>query len=420
MAVRAGGGRERYLVKSAFNSAASLVPAYPYPTAGLDLAFVVGRYLVNGTPYFDLPSMITGVGGTFTRATSATYFDSTGTLQTAASGVPRIGIVPGLTTRPGYLAEEARTNLIVRSEEFDNANWPKTTVTVTADATTAPDGTISADLLTATGADSNIAQVSITAIAATAYTFSVYMRASSAQTVSIFLTDGGGGSGNTSAICNVTTSWQRFTVTRTTSALTTLISAQIGGAGTFSTGEAVFAWGGQVEQGAFASSYIKTIAAPVARNADILSIPTTGWYNASAGSFYAEFLSFDATSTIQRPFSASNGTTANLHEQIFNGTGNSTVAQLVSGATRVAGGVGGQTPANAINKFAHGADASGVTSAANGNTFSALVSSDTMPTITTLHIGNRVDGLRPMNGFIHRIFYLPTRQADAVIQGWTV
>jgi len=382
---------------------------------------VANAYGVNSSTYSGIPALVAALGGTYTRATSATYFDSAGTLQTAAAGVPRIGTVPGLTTRLGYLAEEARTNLALRSQAFATAPWGSGgTVTVTTGATTAPDGTATADLLTALAADSNCTQPNITATAATAYTFSVYMRAASPQTVSLFIIDGGGGSGNTNVSCSVTTSWQRFTVTRTTSALTTLISAQIGGASTFSTGEAVFAWGAQVEQGSFATSYVATTTAAVPRNADVLSLPTTGWYSASAGSWYAEFLSFDGTSAGQRPFSASNGTTANLNELIFNGTTTSTVAQLVSGVTRTSGGIGGQTPVNAINKFAHGADASGVTSAANGNAFSALVSADTMPTITTLHIGNRFDGVRPMNGLVHRIFYLPTRQADAVIQGWTV
>ncbi len=40
-----------------------------------------------------------------------------------------------------------RTNQLLRSEEFDNASWAKTQVTVTADAIAAPDGTSTADTL---------------------------------------------------------------------------------------------------------------------------------------------------------------------------------------------------------------------------------------------------------------------------------
>ena len=369
--------------------------------------------------YSTLPDFITGIGGTFTRASTATYFDSTGTLQTAASGVPRIGQLPGLTTRMGYLAEETRTNIVLRSEEFDNAQWGKVTTTVTANATTAPDGNLTADLLTATGADSSVGQIISGITAGSTYTFSVYLRAAIPQTVSIFMVDGGGGTGQTSVVCSVTTSWQRFIVTRTTSALTTTATVQIGGATTFATGEAVFSWGAQLELGASATSYIPTTTVAVARAADMLSLPTTGWYSASAGTWFVEFLSMDGTSTVQRPFSASDGTTTNLNELILNGATTSTVSQLVAGGTRTSGGLAGQTPVNAINKFAYGADAAGVTSAANGNVFSALVSAGTMPTITNLHIGNRFDGIRPMNGFIYRLFYIPSRESNATIQALT-
>ena len=38
-------------------------------------------------------------------------------------------------------------NLLQYSEQFDNAAWTKTNSTITANATTAPDGTLSADII---------------------------------------------------------------------------------------------------------------------------------------------------------------------------------------------------------------------------------------------------------------------------------
>jgi len=49
---------------------------------------------------------------TFARATTATYFDNTGTLQTAASGAARFDYDPVALTPRGLLIEEARTNAI--------------------------------------------------------------------------------------------------------------------------------------------------------------------------------------------------------------------------------------------------------------------------------------------------------------------
>ena len=60
---------------------------------------------------------------TFTRASTATYYD-------------------------GKTHTKAEENLQVYSEEFDNSAWFKSNITVTANNTTAPDGTTTADLLT--------------------------------------------------------------------------------------------------------------------------------------------------------------------------------------------------------------------------------------------------------------------------------
>lgn len=48
---------------------------------------------------------------------------------------------------PSLLLEGTSTNLQIRSEEFDNAAWTKTNITVTANDTISPDGTESADKL---------------------------------------------------------------------------------------------------------------------------------------------------------------------------------------------------------------------------------------------------------------------------------
>lgn len=86
----------------------------PYPDASLYLDF-----LTMSANFMD--SRIT-----FSRGTNATLVDSTG----------RITYAPA--------------NLLVRSQEFDNAAWQKNNATITADATTSPDGTVDADKLVET------------------------------------------------------------------------------------------------------------------------------------------------------------------------------------------------------------------------------------------------------------------------------
>jgi hypothetical protein len=45
----------------------------------------------------------------------------------------------------GKTVAKAEENLFLYSQDFDSAAWPKTSATVTANSTTAPDGTATAD-----------------------------------------------------------------------------------------------------------------------------------------------------------------------------------------------------------------------------------------------------------------------------------
>ena len=82
---------------------------------------------------------------TFSRTSTATYYDQYGTLQTAAMGEARFDYDPATGEAKGLLIEEQRTNLLTYSEQFDNAAWIKTRLSVDANNTTAPDGTLTAD-----------------------------------------------------------------------------------------------------------------------------------------------------------------------------------------------------------------------------------------------------------------------------------
>jgi len=62
---------------------------------------------------------------TFTRATTATYFNSSGVLSTAASGEARFDYNPTTLAARGLLIEEQRTNSELYSEDFANAHWQK-------------------------------------------------------------------------------------------------------------------------------------------------------------------------------------------------------------------------------------------------------------------------------------------------------
>ena len=155
----------------------------------------------------------------------------------------------------------ARTNLIARSEELNDAAWSYTDVTVTPNATISPDGSTTAELLTATGPDSHGFQV-ITMGALQPIKTSVWLRAAVPVNFSLVVRQQPSVT-DVVAYVDVTTSWQRFEFSFTTVAGTTSLQFFIGGYGGFVSGEEVYAWGAQVEISAILTPYIKTGASPV-------------------------------------------------------------------------------------------------------------------------------------------------------------
>lgn len=87
-----------------------------YPSLGMDFIYDAdGRYSINGTVYNDLTSFLSAAGGSFTRASVGTYFDSSGTMQTATSGTPRFDYDPTTHVAKGILIEESRKNSLRNS-----------------------------------------------------------------------------------------------------------------------------------------------------------------------------------------------------------------------------------------------------------------------------------------------------------------
>jgi hypothetical protein len=78
-------------------------------------------------------------------STAKPYFPTTDRLN-----VPRLTYQNGGGVCPSLLLEKQSTNLFTYSEQFDNVDWTKLNVTVSANSTTSPDGTINADTLTPT------------------------------------------------------------------------------------------------------------------------------------------------------------------------------------------------------------------------------------------------------------------------------
>lgn len=237
------------------------------------------------------------------RMSSGTYFDSNGVMQTAAANVPRFDYDPVTHAAKGILVEESRTNLQKYSNDFSNAGWIKTRVSVTSNTFLAPDGTNTAFTLTedTSSNTSHALQGAPITFSATSYTATAFLRSKERSWVVLRLgtpadninayfniqtgTIGSKGAGTTSAtITPLGNGWYRCSVTGNSSAVYEYpisIYPSTANGGVIYTGDGasgLYVWGAQVEQGSFPSSYIPTTSAAVTRAADY-SIGFSDLYN---------------------------------------------------------------------------------------------------------------------------------------------
>jgi hypothetical protein len=383
---------------------------------------------------------------TFTRPTSATYFDETGILRVANPNTPRFDFNPSTLAAQGLLIEESRTNLLLRSEEFNDAAWTKTNSSITANAATAPSGTVTADKLIE-ALDVNLVHQttqSVTVVSLGTYTSSCYVKAdtrtrariaflvgASGVTADANLAAGtitaasafGGGSAVGSSIQAINNGWYRITVSGTGAAGTTgecrleLLDAsgnrQYNGDGT----SGLFLWGAQLEAGAFPTSYIPTTTTALTRSADVASVNTLSpWYNAAEGTVYAECV-LNAFATTQQAAWRIDDTTDN--ERMFVRRNGSTVQYvgIDGGVTQWSLNTGNTVTVGTPFKHAAAYKVNDIASAFNGGNI-LIATTATLPTVTLMRLGGENGGAY-LNGTIRRITYYPVRLTNAQLQNLT-
>lgn len=359
--------------------------------------------------------------------------DYTLTTSAAVYG-PRFDYDPVTLAAKGLLIEEQRTNLITYSEQVDNAAWTKVGLNISANALAAPDGTTTAEKITESAAGgTHLAYQSLSA-SATAYTVTVYAKAAERSWMYLrFDTDapvistwynlsagtvGTVGSGVTASITSVGNGWYRCTYTRTATATTQYAVVGVSNAdGTSSYAgdgsSGVYIWGAQLEAGAFATSYIPTIASSVTRSADVASVNTLSpWFNATEGTLFADFQINTGVS-----YAAIANLFTNANNEIVLVGGTATVG--AQGFVVINGGaVQANIGSRALSSKQAGAyKANDFASSTNGAA-AATDTSGTLPSVTSLVLGNE-NSSAYLNGWLRRVAYYPRRLTNAELQALT-
>jgi len=172
---------------------------------------------------------------TFTRTTTATRVNEAGLVE----------LVP--------------YNIFLRSQEFDNAIWTKGSgVSVTANTTVAPDGTLTADtLIGASSVDwglSSLRRQPAPLSSSTTYTLSMYVKSLGSTTFQTSIRNNNAGGQVTVSHSINSDTWTRVEQIYTTTPTQTLVGIIFGG-----TDGDVAIWGAQLVEGSSAKTYQKTV-----------------------------------------------------------------------------------------------------------------------------------------------------------------
>jgi hypothetical protein len=369
--------------------------------------------------------------GPYVATTSAAYYG------------PRFDYDPVTLAAKGLLIEEARTNLLTYSEQFDNAAWIKTAGLVTANVATAPDGTSTMDA--AANDIGVVRQVyqQVTAAVASIYTASVYLKAGTASSAGFTLRDATLGAnlsitgvivegpGTLTATGSSSITVSGLSETEFTRVSVTLSSAAVAGnllrfsiypesvSSGGSTGKNVLIWGAQLEAGAFATSYIPTVASQVTRSADVATMTGTNfssWYNQSEGTFV---VGFDIVSPSNKWVYVANDGTATTYVGLdVASAGNARFRVVIGGVSQAGLSSAAVISANTIIKQA-GAYANNSFNQAVDGVLNSGDTSGSVPTVLQFIIGAQSSLGGFLNGHIRQIAYYNTRLPNATLQALT-
>jgi hypothetical protein len=376
---------------------------------------------------------------------------------------PRFDYDPVTLAARGLLIEEARTNLLLQSETF-STTWANFGFSLDKNYTS-PSGQNTATKIVpdnATTLANNALQQDVSkAASAITYTCSIFAKAGEFNRLRLLVRDTASGSNFARATFNLGTktvsdgptvggtfsaasvSYQdasegfiRYCLTFTTGTEVSIRPVLVVFDAVATTGNGtsgIYAYGAQLEAGAFATSYIPTIASTVTRSADVATI--TGslfsqWYNQTESTFVVEASSISNDTGVRRmPLALSDAALTFQQNKIspmydvgsFNvfalwvfGTASTVAVRPSPSVVEPAVGV--------TSKLAFTIKSSDTAAAINGNTPGiATTAYPAIAPMQLLRMGNEniLDAQGNFSGHIRAIRYVPVRAADFQLQALT-
>jgi hypothetical protein len=280
---------------------------------------------------------------TFTRSSGGSYVGADGLIKYAGVNEARFDHDPETGESLGLLVEEARTNLFLRSEEFDNSYWTQNAASVVSNIIVAPDGTLTGDKLVE---DTSRTTHGVNRVAwaesegnhtssffvkkgertfAYIETFSTNVRRTVFDLVSGEVTDQPSEHIGAS-IDPLGNDWFRISITINLTANCRWRCGPSSGStnsSTIYTGDGtsgIYIWGAQLEQGAFPTSYIPTQASTRTRAADNASITGKNfseWYRQDEGSIALKIKHNSSSSSNPELIRIDNSTIPDFYRLLF-------------------------------------------------------------------------------------------------------
>ena len=353
-----------------------------------------------------------------------------------AEYLPRVGhhVYNGSAwVNEGLLIEsEERTNLVAESATLSNWGGLGAQANSGVGSTSLPDGSIGG-VSVSRAAPFNMYKTGLSVSESTAYTASIFVKAETAASIKFGLQGTGfrnsgvhtfdilNGSVNTvsnwtATIEPVGNDWWRLSVSSTTSIGATSVTFNLGAV---TDNQVFYAWGAQLEEGSFATSYIPTSGSQQTRSADLASIPVTAFgYNDQAGTIVVEYGAYNVGAVAASIVSVTDNPVSNDFVLVYADTSvtimvvkDNGVRQAlfsVSGDRRTTGGIAGIAMKD--NAFASTVDGSAPQTDISG----------TMPTdVSVVRIGSWASNPAYLNGHIKSLKYFPRRLTDAQLQELT-